>query len=67
MRRSCSPGRTGSDRLNSIIRCLPAQTLSELNRWMASENDVYHYDYFDARTEHFTRLTAITSTSPRGG
>ena len=47
-----------ADRLNSIIRGFPAQTLSELNRWMASENgDVYHYDYFDARTDHFTRLT----------
>ena len=47
-----------ADRLNSIIRGFPAQTLSELNRWMASENgDVYHYDYFDARTDRFTRFT----------
>jgi LPS export ABC transporter permease LptG/LPS export ABC transporter permease LptF len=47
-----------ADRLNSIIRGFPAQTLSELNRWMASEiGDVYHYDYFDARTDRFTRFT----------
>jgi len=47
-----------ADRLNSIIRGFPAQTLSELNRWMASETgDVYHFDYFDARTDHFTRFT----------
>jgi LPS export ABC transporter permease LptG len=45
-------------RLDSIIRGYPAQTLSELNRWMASETgDVYHYDYFDSRTDHFTRFT----------
>ena len=45
-------------RLDSIIRGYPAQTLSELNRWMASETgDVYHYDYFDTRTNVFTRFT----------
>jgi LPS export ABC transporter permease LptG/LPS export ABC transporter permease LptF len=47
-----------ADRLNSIIRGFPAQTVSELNRWMASEaGDVYHYDYFDSRTDRFTRFT----------
>ena len=45
-------------RLDSIIRGYPAQTLSELNRWMASETgDVYHFDYFDSRADHFTRFT----------
>jgi LPS export ABC transporter permease LptG/LPS export ABC transporter permease LptF len=45
-------------RLDSLIRGYPAQTLSELNRWMASETgDVYHYDYFDTRTNRFTRFT----------
>jgi LPS export ABC transporter permease LptG len=47
-----------ADRLNSIIRGFPPQTLSELNRWMASETgDVYHFDYFDSRADHFTRFT----------
>jgi LPS export ABC transporter permease LptG/LPS export ABC transporter permease LptF len=47
-----------ADRLNSIIRGFPTQTVSELNRWMASEaGDVYHYDYFDSRADHFTRFT----------
>jgi LPS export ABC transporter permease LptG/LPS export ABC transporter permease LptF len=45
-------------RLDGIIRGYPAQTLSELNRWMASERgDVYHYDYFDTRANRFTRFT----------
>jgi LPS export ABC transporter permease LptG/LPS export ABC transporter permease LptF len=45
-------------RLDSIIRGYPPQTISELNRWMAGEDgDVYHYDYFDARADHFTRFT----------
>ncbi len=47
-----------ADRLNSIIRGFPAQTVSELNRWIASEaGDVYHYDYFDSRSDRFTRFT----------
>ena len=47
-----------ADRLNGIIRNYPPQTLSLLNRWMASEaGDVYHYDYFDSRTDQFTRFT----------
>src|SRR6266853_3432580 len=47
-----------ADRLNSIIRGFPAQTLSELNRWMASEKgDIYHYDFFDQRADRFARFT----------
>ena len=47
-----------ADRLNSIIRGFPAQTLSELNRWMASETgDIYHYDFFDQRADRFARFT----------
>ena len=54
-----------ADRLNSIIRGFPAQTLSELNRWMASENgDVYHYDFFDQRADRFARFTLYHLDQP---
>jgi lipopolysaccharide export LptBFGC system permease protein LptF len=47
-----------ADRLNSIIRGFPAQTITGINRWMASENgDVYHYDFFDQRADTFARFT----------
>jgi LPS export ABC transporter permease LptG len=47
-----------ADRLNSIIRGFPAQTITGINRWMASENgDVYHYDFFDQRADSFARFT----------
>ncbi len=47
-----------ADRLNSIIRGFPAQTITGINRWVASENgDVYHYDFFDQRADRFARFT----------
>ncbi len=47
-----------ADRLNSIIRGFPAQTVGSLNRWMASATgDLYHFDFFDQRADRFTRLT----------
>jgi lipopolysaccharide export system permease protein len=54
-----------ADRLNSIIRGFPAQTISELNRWVASEKgDVYHYDFFDQRADRFARFTLYHLDQP---
>jgi LPS export ABC transporter permease LptG/LPS export ABC transporter permease LptF len=46
-------------RLNGIIRGYPAQAFGVLDRrWIVAENgDIYHYDYFDPRTNRFTRLS----------
>jgi LPS export ABC transporter permease LptG/LPS export ABC transporter permease LptF len=54
-----------ADRLNSVIRGYPAQTISELNRWVASEKgDVYHYDFFDQRADRFARFTLYHLDQP---
>jgi LPS export ABC transporter permease LptG/LPS export ABC transporter permease LptF len=53
-----APANQEADRLNSIIRGFPAQTLGELNRWMAGETgDLYHFDFFDQRADRFARFT----------
>jgi LPS export ABC transporter permease LptG/LPS export ABC transporter permease LptF len=46
-------------RLNAIIRGYSTQSLGVLDRrWIVAENgDIYHFDYFDPRTNRFTRLS----------
>ena len=48
-----------ADQLNRIIRGYPPVSYGALDRrWIISENgDIYHYDFFDARTNRFTRLS----------
>jgi LPS export ABC transporter permease LptF/LPS export ABC transporter permease LptG len=46
-------------RLNGIIRGYPSQAAGVLFRqWIVAENgDIYHFDFFDPRTNRFTRLS----------
>jgi lipopolysaccharide export LptBFGC system permease protein LptF len=58
-----------ADRLNRAIRGLPAQRLGPLDRrWILSPNgDIYHYDFFDARANEFTRLATYRLQSSGWG
>ena len=46
-------------RLNAIIRGYSTQSIGVLDRrWIVAENgDIYHFDFFDPRTNRFTRLS----------
>jgi len=46
-------------RLNAIIRGYATQNVGVLDRrWIVAENgDIYHFDFFDPRTNRFTRLS----------
>ena len=46
-------------RLNGIIRGYPMQTFGLLNRqWIIGRNgDIYHYEFFDPRSNQFSRLS----------
>jgi lipopolysaccharide export system permease protein len=48
-----------ASRLNAIIRGYPVQAYGVLNRrWLVGGNgDIYHFEQFDPRTNHFTRLS----------
>jgi LPS export ABC transporter permease LptF/LPS export ABC transporter permease LptG len=46
-------------RLNAIIRGYPPATFGVLNRrWLVgASGDIYHYQFYDPRANHFTRLS----------
>jgi LPS export ABC transporter permease LptG len=46
-------------RLNAIIRGYPPPTFGVLNRrWLVgASGDIYHYQFYDPRANHFTRLS----------
>ena len=46
-------------RLNGIIRGYPMQTFGVFDRqWIIGRSgDIYHYDFFDPRANHFSRLS----------
>ena len=48
-----------ADRLNRVIRDLPPASFGALDRrWMVGEQgDIYHYDFFDAKTNEFRQFT----------
>jgi LPS export ABC transporter permease LptG/LPS export ABC transporter permease LptF len=48
-----------ASRLNAIIRGYSQQSVGVLDRrWIVAENgDIYHFDFFDPRTNRFTRLS----------
>jgi lipopolysaccharide export system permease protein len=48
-----------ADRLNRVIRGLPAQSFGALDRrWMIARNgDIYHYDLFDGKKNEFVQFT----------
>ena len=54
-----------AERLNGLIRGFPTRTFGVLNRrWIVASNggqtgnaDIYHYDFFDPRANHFSRLS----------
>jgi lipopolysaccharide export LptBFGC system permease protein LptF len=58
-----------ADRLNRVIRGLPPQRFGPLDRrWILSPNgDIYHYDFFDARANEFTRLATYRLQSTGWG
>lgn len=53
-----------AERLNHLIRGLPARTFGVLNRrWIVASDDpktnadIYHYEFFDPRGNHFNRFS----------
>src|SRR5919204_5756640 len=45
-------------RLEGTIRGWPAQTFGANRRWILGRNgDIYHYEFFDPRTNYFARFT----------
>ncbi len=48
-------------RLNALIRGYPPPTYGVLNRrWLVgASGDIYHYEFYDPRANHFTRLSTF--------
>jgi len=57
--------RRDADRLERIIRKWPPQTSPLDRRWVVgADGSMYHYDYFDARSDRFTRLHVYRLDQP---
>jgi lipopolysaccharide export LptBFGC system permease protein LptF len=56
-----------ADRLNRVIRDLPAATFGALDRrWIIAQNgDIYHYDFFDAKKNEFQQFALYHVDSTR--